>query len=466
MDRSWPERYPPTPGRVAILRDHASRRDPAAGGTERLPARAGGQGRGRRRAAPDLVWPSRARAPRPRPPRRGRPDRRLARCGRSRSRLGPPPPRDHDEGARGRRPSVVGSRPLDPHLAVDRRRASPAHRRGGLRPRRPRRDARPAGTPDRRPGAPARPTRRRRIAAPAAPPPWIRDADRRMPTVSISGTNGKTTATRLITRILPAPAATSGRRPRTASSSTSAWSSPATGRVPAAPAVLERRDVDVAVLETARGGLVLQGVGYESNDASILTNVTSDHLDLQGIHTLPELAEVKATICRITKPDGWVDPQRRRPASSRRSPARSARRSPSSPSSATVCRRVRRHLARGGRAYLVRDGTARRGGRRGRAGQPDRRRPRDPDHARRPRPPQRGQCAGRGRRGARRSARRSRRSATACSTSGPRPSTRPGRLNIFRLGARVVIVDFAHNEAGLWPSSTSPRASPPEPPAG
>ena len=62
----------------------------------------------------------------------------------------------------------------------------------------------------------------------------------------------------------------------------------------------------MAVLETARGGIVLRGVGYESNDASVLTNVSSDHLDLQGIHTLPELAEVKATICRITRPDGWV----------------------------------------------------------------------------------------------------------------------------------------------------------------
>ena len=38
----------------------------------------------------------------------------------------------------------------------------------------------------------------------------------------------------------------------------------------------------------------------------MFTNVSSDHLDLQGIHTLPELAEVKSTICRVTKPDGWV----------------------------------------------------------------------------------------------------------------------------------------------------------------
>ena len=70
--------------------------------------------------------------------------------------------------------------------------------------------------------------------------------------------------------------------------------------------ILARSDIDVAVLETARGGIVLRGMGYESNDASVLTNVSSDHLDLQGIHTLPELAEVKATVCRITKPDGWV----------------------------------------------------------------------------------------------------------------------------------------------------------------
>ena len=60
------------------------------------------------------------------------------------------------------------------------------------------------------------------------------------------------------------------------------------------------------MLETARGGLVLRGMGYESNEASVFTNVSSDHLDLQGIHTLAELAEVKATICRVTKPDGWV----------------------------------------------------------------------------------------------------------------------------------------------------------------
>ena len=85
-------------------------------------------------------------------------------------------------------------------------------------------------------------------------------------------------------------------------------------------------------------------VGYESNDASVLTNVSSDHLDLQGIHTLPELAEVKSTICRITKPDGWVVLNADDPLSPR-SPGGSRPRSPSSrstrarPSSGATSRR-------------------------------------------------------------------------------------------------------------------------------
>ncbi len=133
-------------------------------------------------------------------------------------------------------------------------------------------------------------------------PSWIRDPDRRVPVVSISGTNGKSTVTRLITHIL----VRSGRHVGTTTSDgvlvderliePGDWTGPS-----GAQQILVRRDIDVAVLETARGGIVLRGVGYESNEVSILTNVTSDHLDLQGIHTLPELAEVKATIARITK---------------------------------------------------------------------------------------------------------------------------------------------------------------------
>jgi cyanophycin synthetase len=70
--------------------------------------------------------------------------------------------------------------------------------------------------------------------------------------------------------------------------------------------VLAEPGLDLAVLETARGGILLRGIGYAANDVSVVTNVSADHLGLQGIDTLDELADVKAAIVRITKRDGWA----------------------------------------------------------------------------------------------------------------------------------------------------------------
>src|SRR5262249_7595460 len=104
--------------------------------------------------------------------------------------------------------------------------------------------------------------------ASAAPPSWIRDADRRMPVVSVTGTNGKSTVTRLITHILRV----AGKRVGTTTSDgilvdehmleTGDWTGPG-----GAQTILRRDGLDVAVLETARGGLMLRGMGYESNEA-------------------------------------------------------------------------------------------------------------------------------------------------------------------------------------------------------
>ena len=200
------------------------------------------------------------------------------------------------------------------------------------------------------------------------------------------------------------------------------------------------------MLETARGGIVLKGVGYESNDASVLTNVSSDHLDLQGIHTLPELAEVKATICRITRPSGWVILNA------------------DDPFVAAVARRVRAPVAYFSIAAAPSAG----------------RRP--PRRRRRPGVPAPARLAGRGRRRPDDADRRRRARcpitigglarhnvANALAAAGgaralgatieqvrdglidfrPTSERSPGRLNIYRLGNRIVIVDFAHNEAGI-----------------
>ena len=59
------------------------------------------------------------------------------------------------------------------------------------------------------------------------------------------------------------------------------------------------------MLETARGGILLRGIGVLHNDVAVVTNVSEDHLGLHGIETIDQLAEVKATVTRITRPDGW-----------------------------------------------------------------------------------------------------------------------------------------------------------------
>ena len=63
--------------------------------------------------------------------------------------------------------------------------------------------------------------------------------------------------------------------------------------------------VQLAVTETARGGILRRGVGVAYNDVSVVTNISADHLGLGGIDTLDQLAEVKAVITKITKPTGW-----------------------------------------------------------------------------------------------------------------------------------------------------------------
>jgi cyanophycin synthetase len=70
--------------------------------------------------------------------------------------------------------------------------------------------------------------------------------------------------------------------------------------------ILGEPGLDLAILETARGGILLRGIGYAANDVSVVTNVSADHLGLQGIDTVDELAEVKAIVVRITKRDGWT----------------------------------------------------------------------------------------------------------------------------------------------------------------
>ena len=64
--------------------------------------------------------------------------------------------------------------------------------------------------------------------------------------------------------------------------------------------------VEFAVLETARGGILRAGLGFSRCDFGIFTNIQEDHLGLADIHTLDDLARVKATVVRSIKKDGWA----------------------------------------------------------------------------------------------------------------------------------------------------------------
>jgi cyanophycin synthetase len=73
--------------------------------------------------------------------------------------------------------------------------------------------------------------------------------------------------------------------------------------------VLQNPTVDYAVLETARGGLLRSGLGFDRCDISVVTNVAADHLGLGGVETLQDLARVKAVVANWST-SRWMNPTR------------------------------------------------------------------------------------------------------------------------------------------------------------
>lgn len=141
------------------------------------------------------------------------------------------------------------------------------------------------------------------LAEPGPAPNTLRP---KVPVIAVTGTNGKTTTSRLIAHIAR------GNGMHVGWSSTDGiyvdgelveagdYSGPS-----GAGRVLAHGGVELAVTETARGGILLRGIGLVHNDVSVVTNVSADHLGLQGIDTVDQLAEVKSVVSRITKPGGW-----------------------------------------------------------------------------------------------------------------------------------------------------------------
>ena len=129
----------------------------------------------------------------------------------------------------------------------------------------------------------------------------------RIPIIAVTGTNGKTTTTRLLAHIVK----NNGYKVGFTTSdgiyiqNHMLEKGDTTGPV-SAEYILKDPTVEFAVLETARGGILRSGLGFSRCDIAVITNIQEDHLGLSDIHTLEDLARVKSTVVKSVKKDGWA----------------------------------------------------------------------------------------------------------------------------------------------------------------
>jgi len=148
----------------------------------------------------------------------------------------------------------------------------------------------------------------RNVAAPVIDKLFPNKGDTgRIPIIAVSGTNGKTTTTRLIAHI----AKMKGHRVGYTTSdgvyiqNRLLMTGDCTGPQ-SAEFVLKDPTVNFAVLECARGGILRAGLGFKYCDVAIVTNVSADHLGLKGINTIEQLARVKAVVPETVLPSGYA----------------------------------------------------------------------------------------------------------------------------------------------------------------
>lgn len=126
-----------------------------------------------------------------------------------------------------------------------------------------------------------------------------------VPICAVTGTNGKTTVTRLIAHTIALSGIKVGMTTTSGVYLGEECLLPGdnTGAV-SASIVLSHPDTEAAVLETARGGIVRRGLGYDLADVGVITNISEDHLGQDGIETLEDLAHVKSLVVEAVKPWG------------------------------------------------------------------------------------------------------------------------------------------------------------------
>mgnify|MGYP006081804421 CR=1 FL=1 len=147
----------------------------------------------------------------------------------------------------------------------------------------------------------------RNVAAPVIDMLYPPGKPSRIPIISVTGTNGKTTTTRLIAHIVK----NNGYRVGFTTSdgiyiqNHMMEKGDTTGPL-SAEYILRDPNVEFAVLETARGGILRSGLGFKICDIGVITNIQEDHLGLSDIHDLKDLSRVKSVVVESVKKDGWA----------------------------------------------------------------------------------------------------------------------------------------------------------------
>ncbi|HEU4748935.1 MAG TPA: cyanophycin synthetase [Gemmatimonadaceae bacterium] len=147
--------------------------------------------------------------------------------------------------------------------------------------------------------------RPRNVGAPIIDMLYPPGAQYTIPVIAVTGTNGKTTTTRLIAHLFRLGekvvgfTTTDGTYLQNRMVSEGDMTGPFSANI-----ILSNPTVDIAVLETARGGLLRAGLGFDECDVGVVLNVSADHLGLRGINTVEQLADVKGVVAAVVKREG------------------------------------------------------------------------------------------------------------------------------------------------------------------
>ncbi|UOQ52737.1 cyanophycin synthetase [Hymenobacter cellulosivorans] len=147
----------------------------------------------------------------------------------------------------------------------------------------------------------------RNVAEPVVDMLFPPGVNARIPIFAVTGTNGKTTTTHILSHIVASKGYKVGHTTTSGIyiQGVQLQSGDCTGGQ-SAEFVLKDPTVNFAVLETARGGMLRSGLGFHTCDVAIVTNVAADHLGMRDIYTVEEMAQVKGVLPRTVRKNGWA----------------------------------------------------------------------------------------------------------------------------------------------------------------